>query len=152
MELPSKEYEWVVFTPDLFNDTRLVRLRDDPSEISVVARLIYNDGREIPCEGRINLEEKTIEPIVQHYDKKTPVQVLLIESGKVKWIPSSNGAVSDNAIVGGKSQTKEKLYVCMKHVLKSTKLIGTMEPSTQSCHGDYFSPVHENYKLLIHEA
>ncbi|KAK0071903.1 hypothetical protein PV326_000681, partial [Microctonus aethiopoides] len=67
-------YEWVVFTPDLFNDTRLVRLRDDSSEISVVARLIYNDGREIPCEGRINLEEKTIEPIVQHYDKKTPVQ------------------------------------------------------------------------------
>ncbi|KAK0075055.1 hypothetical protein PV325_007446, partial [Microctonus aethiopoides] len=127
-------YEWVVYTPELFNDTRLVRFPTNSSQIFVVAHLVYDNGREIPCEGLIDIAKRTFEPVVRHNDNHTRVEVLLINSGKAKWIPSSNGVVLDNAIVGGKLRTNEK-----------------MQPSVHSCVWDFWNYEDKNYSLLIHE-
>ncbi|KAK0077052.1 hypothetical protein PV325_004524, partial [Microctonus aethiopoides] len=107
-------YQWVKYTAKLFNDTRLV----DPENfirggiLSVVVRFMYDNGDTVLVDGLINPSHNgSVLLFTQISGNITDIEVLLIESGEVKWIESSNGIVEKNAIEGG-NIGNETVYVC----------------------------------------
>ncbi|KAK0178508.1 hypothetical protein PV327_007394 [Microctonus hyperodae] len=106
----SSEYQWVKYTPELWNDTRLVHTI--PSNYYIITRLTYSNGDKVPYEGKIYLHKRTMEPFPEmktnNYEQ---FEVLLVKPGHYKWIQSSNGTVEKNAIEGGKIGN-ETIYIC----------------------------------------
>ena len=71
------------------------------------------------------------------------------------WIPSSNGALVENAVIGGVSKTGETLFIgrfpwSANKVLKN-KEPGKIVPSAKKCFIEFGSAVHESdtYDILI---
>ncbi|KAK0082511.1 hypothetical protein PV325_010272 [Microctonus aethiopoides] len=107
-----KEYQWVKYTPEMWNDTRLVRF-DSSNPLKVVGRRKF-DNDIISVSSYIKKENKEL---------PDGTEVLLIEPGHGKWIRSSNGVVKNNAIEGGiKDDTV--VYVCRANIGIYDYLIG----------------------------
>ncbi|KAK0180705.1 hypothetical protein PV327_003062 [Microctonus hyperodae] len=56
------KYRWVNYTPELWNDTRLVHHNSLDKDF-IVARLVKANGSKIPYEGYIFIFNKTIKPM-----------------------------------------------------------------------------------------
>ncbi|KAK0181919.1 hypothetical protein PV327_000101 [Microctonus hyperodae] len=150
----SLKYQWVNYTPELWNDTRLVH-PELPYHYPnyIITRIIYKNYNQVPHEGRIDEIDKTIEPyppiIIKNYKQ---IEVLLVKNGDYKWMESSNGKVEKNAIEGGKINN-EKVYVCRAEY-EEQYYSGVMLPSDRACYlkiADNFYPTYELLILLKYE-
>ncbi|KAK0160435.1 hypothetical protein PV328_007845 [Microctonus aethiopoides] len=70
-EPATKQYQWVNFTSELVNDSRLVNISGSVQRQYKVARMIYSNGDKIPIDSRINFEKKTIHAVIQTTSKYT---------------------------------------------------------------------------------
>ncbi|KAK0174242.1 hypothetical protein PV327_011117, partial [Microctonus hyperodae] len=72
----TTEYKWVEYTPELWNDTSLMKINETNSDshVAVVARSIYRNNMIIVVPANISLQNQTIEPIFKISDKKPEIE------------------------------------------------------------------------------
>ncbi|KAK0074755.1 hypothetical protein PV325_007849, partial [Microctonus aethiopoides] len=131
-------YQWVNFTSELVNDSRLVNISGSIQRQYKVARLIFSDGDIIPIDSGFNFDKETIHAVIPTTSNYT-----------IQWIESSNGIVENNAIEGGNIRN-ETVYVCRLYHDKSW-YGGVMQPSKGFCRDQYFKKNDRNYSLLVYE-
>ncbi|KAK0161505.1 hypothetical protein PV327_009967 [Microctonus hyperodae] len=132
------KYQWVEYTPVMFNDARLIHSSSSFGVYYVLVRLIQNNGDKVPDQGKIDIYHvnKTLaffpQTIIADYKR---LEVLLVEHGYYEWVMSSHGIVENNAIEGGQINN-ETVYVC-RVVYWSSPYLGVMQPSKGYCHVYY---------------
>ncbi|KAK0166678.1 hypothetical protein PV327_004170 [Microctonus hyperodae] len=141
------KYQWVNYTTELFNDTRLVYT--DPNKLYIIARIIYNNDSQVPHECIRKYSDRTImtNSEIKTSDYKR-LEVLLVEPIHHKWLQLSNGKVEESAIEGGQIGD-EIVYVC-RALHEKSHYIGMMQPSSHICRTGHSLNHTSTYELLTY--